>query len=86
MPSADFCHFISLPFDIDSFKAKCQISLGNARIYFLSYACCIYAQTFRKKYRALKIVAFLPSLTASMQFLFVKPEFCFQLPSDFTSR
>ena len=85
MASADFWRSFPTPLDVSSTQADRQISPGMT--HSPSRLCLSdLRRSLPCKNWALHLLACLPRCAASFRFLFVRPAFCLQLPSDSTSR
>jgi len=85
MPSPDFWRFLPTSLNAGSTMANRQISPGIA--HSPSRLCLSdLRRSVPCKNRALHLLACLPRCSASIRFLFVRPAFCLQLPSDSASR
>ena len=85
MPSADFWRFLPASLNAGSTMANRQISPGIA--HSPSRLCLSdLRRSVPCKNRASHLLACSPRYSASIRFLFVRPAFCLQLPSDSASR
>jgi len=85
MASADFWRSFPTPLDVSSTQAERQISPGMT--HSPSRLCLSdLRRNVPCKNRASQRLACSPHCAASIRFLFVRPAFCLQLPSDSISR
>src|ERR1700746_3191917 len=85
VPSADFWRFFPASLNAGSTMANRQISPGIA--HSPSRLCLSdLRRSVPCKNWALHLLACFPRCSASIRFLFVRPAFCLQLPSDSASR